>query len=331
MNYHVLWPAEAGQSITGTFVDHGKNLLRSQILRADSRIRLLNFITEAPLDCPVGVIFSHPNAMNWAGTHYQDVGTELTDAFWREGYYADLIPSSEIGSSALRMDENGTIWFGSQRYAAVVLYQPQFERPSMGEFFSKPITNPNNPTTLYRIGDWTRDFNGTLYSGNATLPTRMLSQANIGVCAATVIADLTRRGHVPQTKATVTFPQWGGLGKTSAALPSAGKTRLIDGTVIVVAGEQNMLGDSINQTLQVNGKSISINAEGIVAVRMGSDGNLEALVAGRITSRARRDTSAFNGNYEKLVTSSTTNTPSLTADTESFILNVQVVAVFGQQ
>ena len=278
MNFHVFWPAE------GNYADLGKNLLRSQILRADSRIRLLNLITKAPLDCPIGVIFSQPNAMNWAGTNYQDVGTELTDALWKEGFYADLIPTSEIGSPALRMAADGAIWYGRQRYAAVILYQPQFERPSTGKFFSKPVANPNNATALYRIGDWTRDFNGKQYDGNATLPKRMLTSANIEECAAAVIADLTRRGHVPQTRATITLPKWNNLGKTSAALPSAGKTRLTDGTVVVVAGEENTIGDHINQTFKVNSQNVTIDAEGIVAIRLGTDGKVEAFAAGGLKS-----------------------------------------------
>jgi len=51
-----------------------KALLRTKVLAADCRVRLLNFISDAPVDCPVAVIFGHADAMNWAGPAYNDTG-----------------------------------------------------------------------------------------------------------------------------------------------------------------------------------------------------------------------------------------------------------------
>ena len=275
MNFHVFWPRE------GNYADLGKDLLRSPVLRADCRIRLLNFITQAPLDCPVGVIFGHANAMNWAGGSFEELGTALTDAFWQQGFYADLIPSSEIGSPDLRVGEDGCIWYGRQRYAAVVLYHPEFERPTTADFFAKAAAGK---TSLYHLGDWTRGFDAKPYAGNAALPVRMSAQSSIAACADAVIADLQKRGHVAQTKATVTLPKWNNLGQTSAALPSSGRSRLIDGTVIVVAGEQDMLGDPIRQTLAIDGHEVAVDALGIVAVRLDAKGQVEAFAAGGLKS-----------------------------------------------
>ena len=98
-------------------------LLSTDIMRGDCRIRLLNFISKSPIDCPAAVIFGHTCAMNWAGPGYEDVGTGVANGLWRVGFYADLIPSSEIGSKALKISDDGYIQYGPQRYAAIVLYQ----------------------------------------------------------------------------------------------------------------------------------------------------------------------------------------------------------------
>ena len=255
--------------------------MRSQVLTADGRIRLLNLISQAPLDCPVAVIFGHACAMNWAGPGYNDIGTQLADAIWRAGFYADLIPSSELQDKALRVDEAGNIWFGRQRYTTVVLYHPEFERASTAEFFRKA---DQGKTILSRIGDWTRNFAGRPFDGNAALPTRMKGFLDIASCAEATIAELRRLGLEPQTPATVTFPKWSGLGPTSVALPSTGASRLTDGTVILISGEKEVGGDPIQKTMKIDGREVAFDALGVAAVRLGKEGQVEAMAAGGLKS-----------------------------------------------
>jgi hypothetical protein len=271
MNFHVFYRSPPPWS------ERGKDLLRTKIPRADCRIRLLNFVSDAPVDCPVAVIFGHACAMNWAGPGFNDVGTGLADAFWRAGYYADLIPSSELAERALRVDDRGDIWFGRQRYAAVVLYDPEFENAATAEFFQKAA---QGKTVLYRMGDWTKDFDAKPVDGNAALPRRMKVATQIQACADVVIAELRTLRVEPQTRATVTLPKWGDLGRTSAALPSSGKCRLLDGTVIFAAGEKDVLGDPIQTTIKMHGSNVVFDAVGIAAVRLGKDGKLDAMAAG---------------------------------------------------
>lgn len=97
------------------------------MLAADCRVRLRNFISTAPLDCPVAVVFGHPAALNWAGPGLADAGLAVIDRLWAEGFYADLIPSSEIAAGALVVGADGRVQYGAQRCDAVVLYQPQFD------------------------------------------------------------------------------------------------------------------------------------------------------------------------------------------------------------
>lgn len=274
-NFHVLFPCPS------TYTEAGKSLLRSKVVRADCRVRLLNFISNAPVDSPVAVIFGHACAMNWAGPAYDDVGTELADAFWRAGYYADLIPTSELREGAMRVDADGGVWFGRQRYAAVVLYHPEFENAATAEFFQKA---GKGKTILYRIGDWTKNFEAKPFDGNAALPDRMKAAKDISVCAAKIIAGLRNRGIEPQTPATVTLPKWYGMGRTSAALPSSGRCRLLDGTAILVSGEKDATGDPIRKTIKISGHDVAFDAIGVAAARLDKDGKLEAMAAGGLKS-----------------------------------------------
>jgi hypothetical protein len=217
------------------------------------------------------------NGLNWAGPSFNDIGTQLTDLFWQAGIYADLIPSTEIAEKALRVDDNGDVWYGKQRYAAVVLYRPEFENAATAEFFQRAA---RGKTILCRIGEWTKDFNGKPLDGNAALPAPMKSAVDITTCAREAIARLTEAGVEPQTPARGMFPKWHGQGRESADMPASGHTRLTDGTVILVAGEENATGDPIRKTVRVNGHDVTFDAAGIAAVRLSEDGTLEAMAAG---------------------------------------------------
>lgn len=271
MNFHVIYPSKP------PWVERGKDLLRSSLLRGDSRIRLLNCISDAPVDCPVAVIFGHANVMNWAGPSFNDIGTQLTDLFWQAGLYADLIPSTEIAEKALRVDDNGDVWYGKQRYAAVVLYRPEFENAATVEFFQRAA---RGKTILCRIGEWTKDFNGKPLDANAALPPPMKGAVDITTCAREVIAKLTEAGVQPKTPASGMFPKWNGQGRESADMPASGHTRLTDGTVILVAGEKDRTGDPIQETIEVHGHKVTFDAAGVAAVRLSEDGKLEAMAAG---------------------------------------------------
>lgn len=113
LNFHPLYPFPKGQ-------DYDAPLLRSPVMRAESRIRLLNYITRAPVDSPVAVIFSHSAALNWMGLHLGDLGLDVARDLERYGYRTDVIPSSEITAGALRVDQT-FVRYGAQRYRAIVL------------------------------------------------------------------------------------------------------------------------------------------------------------------------------------------------------------------
>ncbi|MEI8247105.1 MAG: hypothetical protein WCI51_14835 [Lentisphaerota bacterium] len=278
MNFHMLHPDWSNKL---SILERYTSLMRGDLQKADCRICLLNYITETSLDCPVAVIFGHPAAMNWASSTYEDVGMGLSDAFWKAGYYADLIPSSEFAEGVLRIGDDGFIHFGKQRYSAVVLYHPEFENPAVAEFFRAAA---NGGTFLAYMGAWKKDFDGNPFDGKTNLPKNMILFNDITTCADATIAELKKRRIDPQTPATVTFPKWVGMGGTSMALPSKGRSRLIDGTVLLIAGEDCVHGDPIRETVEVKGHAVRFDAVGVAAVRLNDSGELVAMAAGGLKS-----------------------------------------------
>jgi hypothetical protein len=280
INFHPIYPAPANVP-----PDHRTvSLLGDKLLAADCRVRLLNFISTAPLDCPVAVVFGHPAALNWAGPGLADTGLAVTDRLWAEGFYADLIPSSEIAAGALVVGEDGRVQYGAQRYDAVVLYQPQFERAAVADFFRQAAAA--GKTSLYRVGDWTRDFEGQSFDGQRALPEAMRALTDAETCARAVIAGLRAAGRPGQTLCTVR----GTVGFAGSMMPRpSGQCRLLDGTVILASGAKDVMGDPIQTTITVDGHDVTFDAVGVAAVRLDPRGQVAAMAAGGLKASACGD------------------------------------------
>lgn len=265
VNFHPLYPTQAapGWSMKGLFT--------GKLMRGEARVRLLNFIGPAPLDCRVAVIFGHACAMNWAGPSYEDVGLGVVEPLWRAGYYTDLIPSSEIESGALRLD-GGYVAYGSQRYDVAVLYHPKFEKPVTGDFFRQAA---GGQTELCRVGEWNRDFDGKPCDGSGMLPPAMHAYPDATACLAAVLETMSHKAEA-QTPA-VDDVCWH---SKIVQPPRAGHCRLVDGTRIIVAGQNDPAGDPIQATLDIDGHHVTFDAIGVAAVRLAADGRLEAMAAG---------------------------------------------------
>lgn len=269
INYHPLYPTANGVRWENTAA-----LLRGDLMRAEARLRLLQFIAHAPLESPVAVIFGHAAAMNWAGPHYNDVGLGLANELWRQGYPADLIPADEIHAGALRVDEAGWVRYGPQRYAAAVLYHPEFEPASVADFVTRAA---HGRTPLWRVGDWTRDFEARPVS--ASWPPGMRRARDAAACAQEIVEHLRQAGIESQTPATASI----GWDTQSAAPPRAGHCRLVDGTSVWLAGSHAVTGDPITLREVMRGVPVEAKAVGLLAIRLDAAGKLEALAAGGLS------------------------------------------------
>jgi hypothetical protein len=277
INYHPLWPTDEKVAAN---MGRYRGLLRGGMMRGDCRVRLLNFITSSPLDCPVAVVFGQPGAMNWAGPTFGDVGLTLSDELWRAGYPADLIPTTEIWNGALTLGRDGYVHYGAQRYRSVVLHRPQFEPAATAAFFLFQKA-AKGKTALYRLGDWTQDFDGKDCEGAKSLPEKMILLADSKSAAETIAKQLGDAGIVTQTPANRTL----GFSDCRSVAPSVvGESRLVDGTHIFVSGAKSASGDPIQRTVQVSGLSVTVDAVGLVAIRVDKRGRLEALAAGGLKS-----------------------------------------------
>ena len=271
LNYHPLWPHPVDKLTT--------SLLEDSVMMAESRVKLLNYISAASPDCPVAVVFGHPAALNWNDdASFADVGLNIANALWKEGYYTDLIPSSEIVNGSLRINAGGKIQYGPQQYEAVIYYHPEYGQETVAAFFNKAAAA--GKTSVYRVGEWTVNYDGQAFDGIAAMGNAVKKTDTLSAVTS-VIAALQAKNILPQTKGDVHTV----AGFPSSVMPKAsGQLRLIDGTLIVVSGEHNLMGDSINQSVQADGHAIYFDAIGVAAVRLNKKGEVEALAGGGLKS-----------------------------------------------
>lgn len=277
INYHPLYPSEKKR------LERHTELFNGDLMRAESKIRLLNFISDSPLDCPVAIVFGHTAAINSAGASFDDVGMELLNSLWHAGIPTDLIPSSEIEEGSLCIDPNGGIRYGKQQYAVVILYNPEFEKTSTADFFHQASRGSGR---LIRMGNWTMDFDGNTFDGNSALPKQMIVGKDIQTVVSMVSKELRKQKIDLQTPATRLSE---GFGYISNIPPTQGYTRLIDGTLIQVSGKDNPAGDPIRSTKKIGKYTVMFDAVGVAAVRLDKEGQVEALAAGGLKQFKTKD------------------------------------------
>ena len=103
------------------------------------------------------------------------------------------------------------------------------------------------------------------------LPESMTAEADAAVCAMEVVKCLRAVGIAPQEPATRSI---GWDNAQSAAPPTHGHCRLIDGTHLVLAGEKNVAGDPIRATFSVDGHEVTIDCVGVAGVRFDAAGTM---------------------------------------------------------
>ena len=247
MVFHPVYP----ESKYFKGVPYGEWKVRSQrdVLRrggaaAERRIRLLNLISDAPLDSPVALVFGHERVMNWDDPAYGQWGWNDAFGVWRDGYAVDAYPSTELG--VFRLDDEGFLSVGRQRYRAVMF---------------RNLSEPNREAFARLVAGRmmrTRVFEGS--DGVATYLSSVGAPRQTPICR-----------KVPPAGWTAVYPQ------------PDGTLVLTDGTVArLKASAPNWSGDPIEGVLEICGARVEYAAEGVFAARLGTDGKLDAFAGGNL-------------------------------------------------
>ncbi len=277
LNFHPLYPCK-----TMPINERHCILMRQPFMRGLMRLRMLDFITHAPLNCPVAVVFGHAAAMNWTHSSYNRVGMNAASALSAQGYPVDLFPSSLVNTSSLRIDDEEYVCLGPQRYSAVVLFEPEFGSIKELSFFTRAAAGKS---ALFIVGEWTRDQNGQSLDAGKQLQSKIKSFKDEESCVQMVQQYLEKTNVSPVTGWTERVKSWGQPGKAwCAAPPMSGHTLLTDGTYIRVAGSTDTSGNPIQETFSSHGHSVTVDAVGIVAIRFAKNGQLMAFAAGGLHS-----------------------------------------------
>ncbi|MBP3532530.1 MAG: hypothetical protein J6K25_15350 [Thermoguttaceae bacterium] len=247
------------------------------VARIRSKIRTLSLISDAPLDAPVAVVFGRFGAMNPLRPGFGKVGVDLCDRFSTAGFPADLIPVDEMSSTTQtgekrwKLSDDGYLQYGPQRYSALVLWG---ENDADAADFAAllELAGKNYRTKIERI------------KADATA-------AEKDALAAEIIAALKVANVEPQTPWKLDETAFSVPEERSSRPQLVSTSRFIDGTNVWIAAKENALGDPIaldGATVRLpDGKEstpISVDANGVFAVRFGANGTLEAVAAAELKS-----------------------------------------------
>ena len=232
-------------------------------MRAESRVRLLNYISHAPLDCPVAVVFGHAAALNWVGPHFGDLGVDFAEELWAKGVRADVIPSTEIETGALKIGPDGQVSFGAQKYQAMVFVNPEYEPDSTFDFLKKV---GRSKTRLFIRGGRTLTFDGKPRAEKEMI----VDSAGADPTPARV-AQFFVKGHFAPMAA------W-----RVEVSPLADQSRLTDGTCFLARGERDPAGDPFEETFYCDSFRVRAKATGVFGIKLSPKGDLESLAASEL-------------------------------------------------
>jgi len=248
--------ASAGGRVN--FLPYPRELWRDRpLMRAESRIRLLNFISQSPIDCPVAVVFGHAAALNWVGPHFGDLGVDFAEELWNLGVRADVIPSTEIESGALKITDDGLVSYGVQKYRALVFLNPEYEPDSTFDFLRRVA---RSKTMEFVRGQRRLTFDAKPRAAEATIP-----GASVDPTPSRVAQYLTNWHSPTASEPSLQFP--------------ADLARLTDGTCILARGTKDPSGDPIEETFYCGNTKVTAKATGVLGIKLSVKGELESLAA----------------------------------------------------
>ena len=245
------------------------------VARIRSKIRTLSLISDAPLDAPVAVVFGRFGAMNPLRSGWGKVGVDLCDRFATAGFPADLIPADEItsttqtGEKRWKLSDDGYLQYGPQRYSALVLWG---ENDADAADFAAllELAESNCRTKIEKI------------KADATA-------AEKDALAAGIIAALKAENVEPQTPWQLDETAFSVPEERSSRPQLVSTSRFVDGTTVWIAAKESALGDPIaldGATVRLADGSdsapISVDANGVFAVRFDANGALDAVAASEL-------------------------------------------------
>jgi hypothetical protein len=127
------------------------------------------------------------------------------------------------------------------------------------------------------VGNWNSYFNGEITNGKTILPKTMTKYSETKSVINEIIKTLKEKNILPQTPA---ISKLEGFGHISSSPQTTGFSRLIDGTIIQIAGTHNVTGDPIQSKIRIGKYDVNFDAIGVAAVRLDDDGEVKALAAG---------------------------------------------------
>jgi hypothetical protein len=117
--------------------------------------------------------------------------------------------------------------------------------------------------------------------GTARLGGSVHACAGDEACARAVAQFLEENGVARVTGWSERVPRWGDPDHGMVAAPPAdGHSALTDGTYVRVAGGKEPAGDPIGETFTWRGRTVTVDAQGLFAIRFAADGKVAALAAG---------------------------------------------------
>lgn len=252
--YHGIYNPRAKMS-SGAAKRFGQlDLLNTAQLRAEEMSRLLPLISRAPIDSPVAHIFGYDRMVDWSDSHHEKWGEEIAHGLGFAGYAVDAYPANEIRQNTFRVDADGYVTVGRQRYEVC---------------------------TLVALSQREREEWQSLVHGKS-LKTRVFNDPSLKE----VVEYIASIGAVRQTPLTMS-----GLtpDNQNRLPPTEGTLRLTDGTVAVIkAGKPDWCGDPISGAIETGGLKVEYSARGMFAARAKA-GELLALAGGEVSYVRTKD------------------------------------------
>ncbi|MBQ9873935.1 MAG: hypothetical protein IJM30_05695 [Thermoguttaceae bacterium] len=248
------------------------------VAKIRQKIRMLNLLSNAPIDSPVAVVFGRYGAANPLLPEYKTIGCDICDRFAVEGVPADLIPVDEIRSSSrdgrpLWSVEDGFLRYGRQKYRAIIMNgESSVERDDFDSLRSLADSSGSGKTKIF------------------SLPATATAEEKDALVKE-IVGSLKESGFAPRTPWVADSYEFDNDAERASRPPRKCVSRFLDGTILWTAAEESDFGDPIvldSERLELDGKGttpeISVRANGVFATRFNEAGELTGVVASELKS-----------------------------------------------